>query len=426
MSNPNQVPECIKALSSTTFVAEVKAPTLAVLVPMLIRALNDRSMEVQRRTVVVIDNLVKLVRDPKVAARYLSGLVEGVHRILETASFPEVYMIFFLKLFQRTTFILQVRAFAAAAHATLLKAGALSSGIPPPPRDLEKESADAYAQLLPIISPEFTASDPSKTINPLFEKSLRFASKMVADLLYDQTFSVTDNPVWIQTLGVYLDPWLPKTSVTGAIIAERARDHFLASYLAQFKSSSAQAADGEELLCDTLFSLAYGALLLLSHTTLRLVKGRRYGILGPNGSGKSTLMRSLKEGKVENFPPQDVVRTTMVEHALMGEDTSLNVVDFIGAGQYTSKDSHVQLIVNLDRQLAGTSRLKITEKLREVGFDEQRLMGTVGSLSGGWKMKLELARAMLYNADLLLLDEVCAMPHKQALADIRYKSQLIM
>lgn len=98
MSNPSQVPECIKALSSTTFVAEVKAPALAVLVPMLIRALNDRSMEVQRRTVVVIDNLVKLVRDPKVAARYLSSLVEGVHRIAESASFPEVIIHMFLLL----------------------------------------------------------------------------------------------------------------------------------------------------------------------------------------------------------------------------------------------------------------------------------------------------------------------------------------
>lgn len=90
MSNPVQVPECIKALSSTTFVAEVKAPALAVLVPFLLRALNDRSMEVQRRTVVVIDNLVKLVRNPKVAARYLSPLVGGVERIKEGASFPEV------------------------------------------------------------------------------------------------------------------------------------------------------------------------------------------------------------------------------------------------------------------------------------------------------------------------------------------------
>lgn len=80
----------MKALSSTTFVAEVTAPALAVLVPLLTRALNDRSMEVQRRTVVVVDNLVKLVRDPSVAAAYLSGLVDGVEKIMTSASFPEV------------------------------------------------------------------------------------------------------------------------------------------------------------------------------------------------------------------------------------------------------------------------------------------------------------------------------------------------
>lgn len=90
MSNPDTVPQCIKSLSNTTFVAEVTAPALAVLVPLMIRALNDRSMEVQRRTVVVIDNLVKLVRDPNVAATYLSPLVEGVEKIAKGAAFPEV------------------------------------------------------------------------------------------------------------------------------------------------------------------------------------------------------------------------------------------------------------------------------------------------------------------------------------------------
>lgn len=89
MSDPTSVPACIKALSSTTFVAEVTAPALAVLVPLLIRALNDRSMEVQRRTVIVIDNLVKLVRDPNIAAIYLSPLVEGTQRIAQGAAFPE-------------------------------------------------------------------------------------------------------------------------------------------------------------------------------------------------------------------------------------------------------------------------------------------------------------------------------------------------
>ena len=51
-------------------------------------------------------------------------------------------------------------------------------------------------------------------------------------------------------------------------------------------------------------------------------------------------------------------------------------------------------------------RAKIREQLLEVGFDDDRQADIVGGLSGGWKMKLELARAMLYNADLLLLDEV--------------------
>lgn len=90
MSDPDSVPACIKALSSTTFVAEVTAPALAVLVPLMLRALNDRSMEVQRRTVVVVENLVKLVRNPVVAATYLSPLVEGVQRIATSAAFPEV------------------------------------------------------------------------------------------------------------------------------------------------------------------------------------------------------------------------------------------------------------------------------------------------------------------------------------------------
>jgi len=60
----------------------------------------------------------------------------------------------------------------------------------------------------------------------------------------------------------------------------------------------------------------------------------------------------------------------------------------------------------IDKALANVPRSKIRDQLIEVGFDDARQSETVGGLSGGWKMKLELARAMLYNADLLLLDEV--------------------
>jgi elongation factor 3 len=59
-----------------------------------------------------------------------------------------------------------------------------------------------------------------------------------------------------------------------------------------------------------------------------------------------------------------------------------------------------------DKQLSNIPKSQIRESLLEVGFDDARQAELVSGLSGGWKMKLELARAMLHNADLLLLDEV--------------------
>ncbi|KAG1734712.1 P-loop containing nucleoside triphosphate hydrolase protein [Suillus paluster] len=361
MSNPDAVAACIKALSSTTFVAEVTAPALAVLVPLLLRALNDRSMEVQRRTVVVIDNLVKLVRNP-------------VEKIAHGAAFPEV------------------RAFGETALNTLLKAGASTSGTPPT-RDVSKEVANILTILLTLLPsnlviPSATGPNgpPRSAKHPLLDQSLQFQGSMVADLVYNRRFQ--DIEVWKRCVGVYMTFWLGAEG--SATFAESARAHFRAVDQVKHKSAHDEHNGEGELLCESLFSLAYGALLLLSHTTLRLYRGRRYGILGANGSGKSTLMRQLRDGKVENFPPQDKLRCVMVEHSLQGEDTSLSVLDFVAA----------------DKALAEIARSKIREQLLEVGFDDERQADVVGGLSGGWKMKLELARAMLYNADLLLLDEL--------------------
>ena len=149
--------------------------------------------------------------------------------------------------------------------------------------------------------------------------------------------------------------------------------------------------DGEVEIVNATFSLGYGGMLLLSHTNLRLLKGHRYGLCGRNGAGKSTLMRSIANNKLEGFPPPEQVRTCFVEHN-QGEDANLSILEF----------------VSQDPTLASEGKDRISTVLEEVGFDagpEGRQSQPVGSLSGGWKMKLALARAMLMRADVLLLDE---------------------
>jgi elongation factor 3 len=136
--------------------------------------------------------------------------------------------------------------------------------------------------------------------------------------------------------------------------------------------------DDATVICDCTFSLAYGAKILLSNTRLHLKRGQRYGLCGPNGAGKSTLMRAIANGQVDGFPPSDQVRTVYVEHDIDASQSPVSVHEFVG------------LDVASDPAY---------------GFTPEVLEKSIGSLSGGWKMKVALARAMAAQADILLLDE---------------------
>lgn len=129
-------------------------------------------------------------------------------------------------------------------------------------------------------------------------------------------------------------------------------------------------------------------MILLNSTKLKLKRGHRYGLCGHNGCGKSTLMRAIANGQLEGFPDKTELKTVFVEHNLQASEADLNIVDFVCA----------------DEELE-VSRKEVVETLISVGFDDELRAKAVGSLSGGWKMKLELARAMLMHADILLLDE---------------------
>ena len=149
--------------------------------------------------------------------------------------------------------------------------------------------------------------------------------------------------------------------------------------------------DVVEDLCNCTFNLAYGAKILLNQTHLRLKRGQRYGLLGPNGSGKSTLMRAINNEQVEGFPKQSEVKAVFVEHDLDAADTEQTVIGW-------TEMKLAQVNINIPRA-------EIEAKLLEFGFLQSQFEGPITSLSGGWKMKLALCRAVFENPDILLLDE---------------------
>lgn len=141
------------------------------------------------------------------------------------------------------------------------------------------------------------------------------------------------------------------------------------------------------VLCDCEFSLAYGAKILLNRTKMKLIKGGRYGICGANGCGKSTLMKAIVNDQVDGFPKSDVLKRIYVEHDIDGSQAETPVLEFIRACNLACMEA------------------ESLQALHAVGFTDERLTTPVGSLSGGWKMKLALARAMMQHPDILLLDE---------------------
>lgn len=349
LQDPKRVPDCMKSLSSVTFVAEVTEPALAILCPILSRSLNlsSSSQEQLRQTVIVVENLTRLVNNRIEIEAFVPELRPGVQRVLDTASLPEV------------------RELAAKALQVLEE-------------DDFHDNTKFPGRITSDQAIEFWKKCSSPLTGPAILQDSR-VNKYLSDIILSDS-NVNDwkrlQEFFVMVLGEDQIEFISKEIVDA-----------MRSVFHQERKPTDESEGVEIVNAD--FSLAYGSRMLLNKTNLRLIKGHRYGLCGRNGAGKSTLMRSIANGQLEGFPEKDVLRTCFVEHKLQGEEGDLDLVSFIA----------------LDPILQGVSREEIAAALEEVGFDDYRRSQTVGSLSGGWKMKLELARAMLQKADVLLLDE---------------------
>ncbi|THU96325.1 polyketide synthetase [Dendrothele bispora CBS 962.96] len=356
--NPvEEVPNTIALLSATTFVSEVDSATLSLMVPLLSRGLNEKLTATKRKVAVIVDNMSKLVDNAATVRPFIPKLLPGLIKVETTIGDPEA------------------RGVVGKAINTLRQVGevpASSDGSDLPPIKKAEPS-----QLLNGLSASYKKLGGQLAANHI---AATYAAALATNMSNNKNFDV---PEW-ETLAPYL---AFISSSPDAVLVTREWVVRSASDDIEEEEVPEDEEEGEDL-CNCQFSLAYGAKILLNTATLRLKRGHRYGLCGKNGTGKSTLMRAITNGQVEGFPSPDEVRTFYVEHDIDGSEADTSVLEFILS----------------DKRVEATEA-EIKETLASVGFNDERQKHAIGSLSGGWKMKLALARAMLFKADILLLDE---------------------
>ncbi|WP_281649055.1 ATP-binding cassette domain-containing protein [Parendozoicomonas sp. Alg238-R29] len=168
-------------------------------------------------------------------------------------------------------------------------------------------------------------------------------------------------------------------------------------------------------------SLLRGGKVLLSDSDLVIHPGQKVGLTGVNGSGKSSLF-SLVQGRIHadtgefSIPSgwrlahmaQEVqaLQQAAVEYVLDG-DRELRRIERELASAEKERDDHAlaRLHADFDAHHGYTARSRAEQLMHGLGFRQDQVNTNVCDFSGGWRMRLNLARTLMCPSDLLLLDE---------------------
>lgn len=355
IAKPTEVPETVHLLGATTFVSEVTMATLSIMAPLLSRGLAERETAIKRKSAVIVDNMCKLVDDPQVVAPFMDKLLPALKANFAVIADPEA------------------REVTNRALNTLRRVGAVTEG--------DKIPEVSTAGDISVTRGVFDELTKENKIGARFDVAINYIAGIAGDLIDERDIHPGS---WTTNLLPFCTIFLHEKEAKEIIEEYRKR---AIDNIPEPPSFADEEDEGEDL-CNCEFSLAYGAKILLNKTQFRLKRNRRYGLCGPNGAGKSTLMRAIANGQVEGFPTQDECKTVYVEHDIDGTHAETTVVQFV-----------------LEDGEVGLTQEAVEDKLREFMFTEEMITMPIQSLSGGWKMKLALARAVLKNADILLLDE---------------------
>ena len=170
----------------------------------------------------------------------------------------------------------------------------------------------------------------------------------------------------------------------------------------------------------TIQNLTYlcGGRPLFQQANLLAFANQRVGLVGKNGCGKSTLFRlirgelkpdsgevALQAGKTLAFVEQEIANSGMaaLEFVLDGDAELRRLEKMLAQGDHDAAWFEAQHRFEAIDGYAAPARA--AQLLNGLGFANDALERPVESFSGGWRMRLNLARALMHRADLLLLDE---------------------
>lgn len=166
------------------------------------------------------------------------------------------------------------------------------------------------------------------------------------------------------------------------------------------------------------FSLACYGTELIKDTAIEFTIGRRYGIIGSNGSGKSSLLKAIAERLI---PIPDHIDIFYLENeAEPSDQTALEAVVAVKESEMKRLEQQAEkileedgpdspLVMDIYQRLEdmdpATFESRAGKLLYGLGFSQEMMHKATRDMSGGWRMRVSLARALFVRPTLLLLDE---------------------